>query len=428
MQNLNWDFWGNPTYLNYKDDLPLENGSFEIDFGESNLYVKLMNSNLIGNANEILIVFNAAIGKRESTAPPFFSGTGLAKEYPGPVLAISDIGTHYEGVNLGWYVGCNNHFSFQKDVLSLIKRLTAQTGLNPIFLGSSGGGFAALVFAHMFGDPSAAIVMNPQTDFMKYHRSFVERYLKACFSLNCSEASRDILTSKGIITSVQDLSFVSPRVLIFQNFLDKHHLVKHFSFLCPMDNLDRKLNGNTNGIDWLICPWGFGHQRVWLKHVKLALDGIRKNLSNEEIIQQIQDFFYPKVDSYTPFNPNLIASESKSNFPYLKNETGTKYFVGKINFDCDRNEIKNLHGWRILLKLINSPRLNIDTYLALYYIVEWIEWKKSTENYEIAEDIGLVEERLRVLEWIVPIVKEVAGMNHHLEKLVTFYNEESRNL
>lgn len=427
MQNLNWDFWGNPISVNYEDDLPIEEGLFEINFENSNLCVRLMNSDLIENADEILIVFNAAIGKRESTSPPFFSGTGLAKEYPGPVLAISDIGTHYEGVNLAWYAGCNNHLSFQKDVASFIKKLTDQTGLNPIFLGSSGGGFAALVFAHLFGEFSTAIVMNPQTDFMKYHKSFVERYLKTCFSLNCSEASRDILTSKEIITSVQHLSFVSPRVLILQNFLDNHHLVNHFSFLCPMDDLNRKLSGNTNGIDWLVCPWGFGHQRIWLKHLKLALNGIRKNLSNEEIIQQIEDFFYPIVDSYIPFNPNLIAGETKSHFPYLKNEQGTKYLIGKIEFDCDRSEVMNLHGWRILLKMINSPKINIDTYMVLYFIIEWIEWKKSTENYEIAEDFALVKERLRILEWIMPIVKEVAGMNHHFEKLITLYNEESGN-
>ena len=80
MQNLNWDFWGNPIHINSKDDLPLNDGLFEIKFEKSNLCVKLMNSDLIENANEILIVFNAAIGKRESTAPPFFSGTGLAKD------------------------------------------------------------------------------------------------------------------------------------------------------------------------------------------------------------------------------------------------------------------------------------------------------------------------------------------------------------
>ncbi|MEC7273153.1 MAG: hypothetical protein VXV85_05865, partial [Candidatus Thermoplasmatota archaeon] len=65
----------------------------------------LTNTGKTSSDGYLLVVFNGAVRNRAESSPPFYSGAGLARSYPGPVLSISDPGTHYNEVNLAWYAG-----------------------------------------------------------------------------------------------------------------------------------------------------------------------------------------------------------------------------------------------------------------------------------------------------------------------------------
>ncbi|MGP9608403.1 hypothetical protein [Glutamicibacter sp. AOP33-2CA-4] len=100
-----------------------------------------------------------------------------------------------------------------------------------IFVGGSGGGFAALNFARNFSGACSVLAWNPQTDIYEYSERFVKAFLKSRFGFAHASLAKPnwkdfckIRTEGRISTDVLEAkTMTSPRRLIYlQNKTDWH--------------------------------------------------------------------------------------------------------------------------------------------------------------------------------------------------------------
>lgn len=426
LQTLDWSRWGEPIRVAASESVPVLDGPMLVEVGDHEIPIRLMNTTMDCPGGYLLVVLNAAIRHRESTKPPFFSGEGLSKSYRGPILSISDLGTHVENVNLAWYAGVNGFESLQQELAAMIMDVAKQFSAKPLLLGSSGGGFAALSLSLILGKEATALVMNPQTDFFRYHPGAVERYLSSCYNLPRNPSSQALLEEMGVITSVQNAQFDEPRVLMFQNMLDSHHLTNHFRFLATRNHLKDTHVGQTNGIDWLVGPWGFGHQRVWPEHVILGLEGITGGESNAAIIERIEKEFYPS--SIETGQSATSLSEANPSFPMLNTSDGRTVNIGKCNFNDSTWNASEIHGWKILEPLLLSKTPSRDHYRALYFILDWAKWADGVLLDGSVGEERFVKSRVKILESFLSWVGEVPAMGSHIAALERLLDVEISRL
>lgn len=376
----------------------------------------LKNTEKTKPGGQLLVVFNGAVRNRLESFPPFFSGAGLARSYPGPVLSISDPGTHRKEVNLAWYAGSNDFESLQRQLADFIHQTAIKQGLKPFLVGSSGGGFASLCLAWLIGKDATALAMNPQTDFFRYFPSPVARYLEVCFDLPRTAESQHALEQRGVITTVQDLDFSEPRVLLLQNMFDAHHLAHHFRFLSETEDLQHGTRGSHQGVDWLVAPWGFGHQRVWPEHVQLAINGIHDGLTITEVVHLLQEMFYPEEIALEPLNIEENNGSNNARFPMLVKSDGATLNIGSYDFEQENEVTEEIHGWGIIRPLLSRRAPGPDLYRALYFILHWAKWAFKNEH-TISHPPHLVQQRVDVLEWLFPWMEEIPGLKPHAETI-----------
>lgn len=202
------------------------------------------------------VFFNGAVSKRDRKAGPFFSGLGICFNYKLPLIAVADPTLDDDlDIDLGWYLGGPDDF-FEPNLRSILSAIAEILCRELIFVGGSGGGYAALNFARHFAGSSSALVWNPQTDIYEYSERFVKSFLKSRFGFAHSTLARSdwkefckIRTSNKITTDLLDVTtLASPRRLIYlQNSTDWHRK----SHLEPLWNLtnDTPLFDGKNKID-----------------------------------------------------------------------------------------------------------------------------------------------------------------------------------
>lgn len=127
---------------------------------------------------------------------------------------------------LCWYSGHEGFFS-QKILPQLFKNI-AEIGdfERTIFFGSSGGGYAALLYSSLFSN-SIAVAAAPQTSMHKYYSGHIKRYREGCWpSLSTDEQLSDV-----ICTDLCSLySSLKPNTIIYlQSAGDQFHTRNHFA-------------------------------------------------------------------------------------------------------------------------------------------------------------------------------------------------------
>ena len=184
------------------------------------------------------VVFSGAVGTRQGTRAPFFSGTGLGRVLGTPLVAISDplLASHDE-LKLGWYAGAA-HEHLQRHIGEVLRVLSRRVDRELLLVGGSGGGFAALHQAMRIEVPVSALVWNPQTDVLDYDAAAVTEYLVAALGRTREQAesmTRDqrssALRSVGIDHRVltQDARAPSLRRLLYLQNASDWHVVKHLA-------------------------------------------------------------------------------------------------------------------------------------------------------------------------------------------------------
>lgn len=201
-----------------------------------------------------VVAFSAAVAKEVKTVP-VFSGRRVTNGIPANLLLISDPSLQLDNdLNLGWYQGNYKQPALEKTIHSIIQAFVKNT--RAIFIGGSGGGYAALV-QNSLTPNSVAIAINPQTNIQKY--PYFGIYLEKAWNI-----APDDLPSITIRTSVLE-SYSRPltsNVVYVQNTGDRIHVRDHW--------MPFKRSTNENNLFEYCDYFGDGHvspPKDLIKHI-----------------------------------------------------------------------------------------------------------------------------------------------------------------
>ena len=152
-------------------------GWFALDFNGHPVDFQFRNH----HSSTLVVTFHGAAQKNVDL--PWFTGRNITDGAPAKWLALSDASLQFESaLKLSWFAGSKYQpllQSFNARVIETVR--TISNAEHVIFIGASGGGFAALEASFRFPD-SLAIPMNPQTSIRQYYENFVAQYVELAWS------------------------------------------------------------------------------------------------------------------------------------------------------------------------------------------------------------------------------------------------------
>lgn len=183
-------------------------------------------------ASDCLVVhFHGAVDRTKRT-PPVFQPFQASIEKVAHQLSISDPAMLRPGAaTLGWYCG-HEGADVQEEIRSFVFDVVQVLGIKRlIFIGGSGGGYAALLNSWHF-EGSLAIAVSPQTNLKNYYSGHIKNYLESCWS-SCSSLE-DIPTH--VVTDLLQLYGYgyTNSVVCLASQGDTFHLQRH---ILPFVNL-----------------------------------------------------------------------------------------------------------------------------------------------------------------------------------------------
>jgi len=225
-----------------------------------------------------LVVFSGAVSEqaRDTASAPFFSGIGLAGTTRLPLLSVSDPTLALNrDLTLAWYAGNSSAPDLLDIVARNIDQVATATGLLPVLVGGSGGGFAALNIIARLQSQATAVVWNPQTSIGAYYAAAGHKYLETAYpelsipadAANSQAQLQDFL-DQNIETGrhrLPQINTIDPRhsIIFLQNRSDVFHMSKHagpwlnnIKFRAIGPNTFQSPQGN---IQLFIGDWGKGH-------------------------------------------------------------------------------------------------------------------------------------------------------------------------
>lgn len=127
-------------------------------------------------ANTTLVVFHAALTKRALTLPQLQGGK-LAEDTNCNLIAVSDPTLVGNELDLGWYLGNSKTGKLPPILAPIVQSAIDRLGGNrTIFVGPSGGGYAAILYGQYFPN-SIVLAINPRLDLGAKPISDWGRYL-----------------------------------------------------------------------------------------------------------------------------------------------------------------------------------------------------------------------------------------------------------
>ncbi|MEI2417865.1 hypothetical protein V8Z80_16935 [Orrella sp. JC864] len=180
--------------------------------------------------SRILLLFNGAVSNPELRGRTVFHRWSWHQYFKHPVLCVADplVCAPRSEASLAWFVGRQH----SQDFPALIAEIRSIVGLvNPraelIAMGSSGGGFAALM-ALACGYADSAIVINPQTDIELFERASAVARFKKEF---CGNSRHRFTPAERRRTSVMEHGFARAKpgatIHYAQNMADAGHYTAH---------------------------------------------------------------------------------------------------------------------------------------------------------------------------------------------------------
>lgn len=235
----------------------------------------LVNASRIGaNARErVLPVFlSGAVSARNGGDGPFFSGRAMAEATGMPALCIADPTLAVHGdLGLAWYAG--SQWQATQQVLGdLLEAITVAWQVEPLLIGGSAAGFAALQAGARLGKHASVLVWNAQTDLLRYYRPAVLDYLRAAFpraggwsEVSALQTAAAELARHSVTSSVVPdyAAGARPRRLVFlQNATDDFHVLHHAGPLLTTLNLHARhtaYSSDDGEVLFWFGQWGSGH-------------------------------------------------------------------------------------------------------------------------------------------------------------------------
>lgn len=154
MIKKNYKQWNVPHYVwddieHFTSYWKYQDGIHTIYFGPANSPIDfLVNDLKFDTEIEVQpIFFAAAVSKRTEKIGPFFTGLGLSKRAGVPFISVADPSLDEDPtLNLAWYTGAYLS-SFTKNLDQVLLFICNSLNREPLFIGGSGGGFAAIATA-----------------------------------------------------------------------------------------------------------------------------------------------------------------------------------------------------------------------------------------------------------------------------------------
>lgn len=240
-----------------------------------------------------LVVFSGAISKRNGCSPPFFSGRRISREVGLPLVAFSDPTlAHSMDLKLAFYAGSERAPRLPDGIARLIDKFADRTSAQPILVGGSGGGFAALNIGQRCEIEPYIFVWNAQTRVSHYDPGYTRQYIDVAFPSHRMatgqvriEAER-IMNAAGACNSVIPWS-CSAQTVYLQNMSDWHVDVHFVPFrdsfkyhnVCGCGYHSDDINTGL-----LLGDWGEGHAAVPHGTVIECINQIKSGKSPREII------------------------------------------------------------------------------------------------------------------------------------------------
>lgn len=233
----------------------------DLDIGGARPLPVMLNSN--PGAKTLVVIFHGAYERSRYEMPNFLDRVDLGVSAHRLSVADPSLEMH-DRLALGWFAG-DEELPLQTLLPSYLRELAAELSIERVlFMGSSGGGYAALFYSWHFED-SVAVVKIPQTRILKYRHAAYDRYLKACWP-NGVESYGE----KAPVLDLLDLysKGMNNQVVFIQNAFDYHHLYEHmtpFVASLPEESRDRLLvktsywgkQGHSNSVPLLEWDtWG----------------------------------------------------------------------------------------------------------------------------------------------------------------------------
>ncbi|MDW9371009.1 hypothetical protein CN059_27195 [Sinorhizobium medicae] len=231
-------------------------GVSAIPAGRAHVFLRLKKN----TANDrLVVIFGAAATRAPGRYPPFFNGVALSEVLNASVLLFDDVAHQFgDDVSIGWHIGTDD-INLQAIVPQIIEHVCSQLQTTATVLtGGSAGGFAALYYGSVL--PSTVMVVNPQTDILRYYSRHVRNFVSSCFGWKDGESLEGCLGNR-VFSLPSYLAGRPPvRAVYLQNDSDAHHLERHAAPLA------RALGGSIgprdashHGIDFYVRNWGDDH-------------------------------------------------------------------------------------------------------------------------------------------------------------------------
>lgn len=212
----------------------------------------------------LVVFFNGATERTSELKLPIFSGMRVLPEGEVSRVYVNDP-SHYldKELTLGWYAG-SSEAPLQGVFADVIKKIAGEySSRSVIFVGGSGGGYAALYYSKKISG-SLALVWNPQTNILNYWPRHVSNYAKAAFGIEGINAAKEELGDRIDLDlcSIYEGGSVDNYVIYLQNVND-WHVEKHcLPFFAAMKkNLQLPLQSERCAENIFLCAgnWGEGH-------------------------------------------------------------------------------------------------------------------------------------------------------------------------
>lgn len=173
------------------------------------------------------VVFHGAVSRERDRYPRYDRVTTLRRSgeafisFADPSLLID------ESITLGWYTGARSWDPVPL-ICAVIKRAQEVSGAEElVFVGGSGGGFAALRISALFPG-SAAFVFSPQTSIAKYKGGHFPRLLEHGYGIDDKDLAYQEFPGRFEVLATYSKAPVN-RVYYLQNLNDPGHIGDHYN-------------------------------------------------------------------------------------------------------------------------------------------------------------------------------------------------------
>jgi len=174
----------------------------------------------------LVICFHGATNRQKIALPRFQVAFDAGPK--SACLSICDPTLDADkALRIGWYSGSDS-FPLRPILGELLRNTVAELGpRRTLFFGSSGGGYAALLYARSV-EGAVSLAINPQTDILSYYSSHVRDYFATCWQ-QVPETER---RSRTIVCDLAELYQDNPgnvTTVMLSSAGDRQHFVNHVS-------------------------------------------------------------------------------------------------------------------------------------------------------------------------------------------------------